>query len=311
MKTRILALLLVFLVAIANVSAHQAPSVIVVDSNPFECTHTLTLQANGFPPNTTVTVTINGTEQACGGTFQSTRSGFVGYMTTDTNGLGVLQTTTYGTGSYVFSFYTSQGMQLFTQGYLTPVTYPPGVFVPGMQVTAPFGAQIRMNPFPNSKLIWNLSSNTSMVVLETAVGNNNHLWVRTANIFQLENRIFTEQVGWIDTFNHPINYVTGTPINPRVCPQTFSTYQACSVLATINLKVRTNPNVTSTRVGFVYPNTNYTVTGRNLSGTWVQVVLTTGVTGWACSHLLRGNFNVSTLPVVDSTQFYCNSDNIP
>ncbi len=74
------------------------------------------------------------------------------------------------------------------------------------------------------------------------------------------------------------------------------------VVVAAQVRVHSAPNTTSSTLAIIRGNDVLTVTGRNTSGTWVQVLTAAGVSGWSGSAFIKlssGKF--SDLPVVDTT----------
>jgi uncharacterized protein YgiM (DUF1202 family) len=73
-----------------------------------------------------------------------------------------------------------------------------------------------------------------------------------------------------------------------------------AVVTTGALNVRTGPGIAYNAFAVLFQGHTVTLLGRNSAGSWVQVRLSTGQTGWVHASLIQASVAISTLPVTET-----------
>ncbi|MFZ4828610.1 MAG: SH3 domain-containing protein [Phototrophicaceae bacterium] len=108
----------------------------------------------------------------------------------------------------------------------------------------------------------------------------------TAHWFQIQ--LPNGTTGWVSgAYFRVIDFST--------VPVTFSGYVQGTVLSQL-LNIRTAPNTSATSLGKISRGQTYRVLGKNAAGTWYQLRLPSGITGWVSGQYLLVT-NAAVLPI--------------
>lgn len=96
------------------------------------------------------------------------------------------------------------------------------------------------------------------------------------------------------------NTIVVTPAAPAPATSAGQTITGTVVNANI-LNVRNGPGVTFTQISTLTTGAGVAIVGRDSAGTWLQIRLPAGQTGWVSSQFVRTNFLLTNAPVVSTT----------